>query len=222
MTEDRIRQYPLIDLSTPSGTVVLGNGDYPTHPIPLRLLDNASFLCCCDGAAMSQMQPGRRMPDAVVGDGDSLPASLRAALGDRLHIVSEQEDNDQTKATRFCARRGATSIIYIGATGKREDHTLGNISLMVRYMRDLGLDVAMVTDYGWFVPARGRSEFMSFPRQQVSIFNMGAHRMSSEGLRWDAYACEQLWQGTLNEATGTSFVLDADGDYLVYRTFDPK
>jgi thiamine pyrophosphokinase len=43
--------------------------------------------------------------------------------------------------------------------------------------------------------------------------------MSSSGLRWQAYSFEMPWQGTLNEATGDVFTLQADGDYLVYRTF---
>ena len=31
-----------------------------------------------------------------------------------------------------------------------------------------------------------------------------------------------FWEGTLNEATGNIVTIDADGVYMVYRTFDKK
>ena len=65
----------------------------------------------------------------------------------------------------------------------------------------------------------GRHVFPSNSGQQVSIFNFGSSRLTSEGLKWSSYAYEQLWQGTLNEALADSFTLDADGYYLVYQTY---
>ena len=201
--------------------VILANGDFPTHRIPLEVLHGAKFLCCCDGAAQTAIEHGLQ-PDAIIGDGDSLSAEVREEYQDVLHVVSEQEDNDQTKATRYCASRGFVDIAYIGATGKREDHTLGNIALMMRYYRQMNIEPLMLTDYGWFVAAEGRQTFDSFAGQQVSIFSFNTTRLTSEGLRWSAYSYEELWQGTLNESLGTRFTLDADGCYLVYRTYDAK
>ena len=201
--------------------VILANGDFPTHRIPLEVLHGAKFLCCCDGAAQTAIEHGLQ-PDAIIGDGDSLSAEVREEYQDVLHVVSEQEDNDQTKATRYCASRGFVDIAYIGATGKREDHTLGNIFLLPRYLSDFGIRPAMLTDNGSFMPCRGTTSFDSFPRQQVSIFNISCSGIKSEGLRWDSYAYRELWQGTLNEATGDSFTLHADGSYIVFRTYDKK
>ena len=31
--------------------VILANGDYPTHPIPLQILAYAPYIICCDGGA---------------------------------------------------------------------------------------------------------------------------------------------------------------------------
>ena len=143
--------------------VILTNGAFPTADEPLRLLREARYVVCCDGAARHWPQC-----DAIVGDGDSVPEDLR----DRLIQIEEQEDNDLTKATRYCLKQGWHRIAYLGATGKREDHTLGNISLIVRYFLEMGVEPLMVTDYGWFVVANGDSEFESFPGQQVSIFNV--------------------------------------------------
>ena len=102
----------------------------------------------------------------------------------------------------------------------REDHTLGNISLLMRYYRDFGIEGVMFTDYGFFTPMKGDHTFRSFAGQQVSIFNFGCSTILSEGLRWDSYAYEQWWQGTLNEALSACFTLQADGCYMVYQTWD--
>ncbi len=202
--------FPLIDEIGPFDAVVLADGDFPTAETPLRLLREAPRVVCCDGAAVKYPKA-----DVIIGDGDSVPSELR----DRLIQIDEQQDNDLTKATRYCLSKGMRHIVYLGATGQREDHTLGNISLIVRYFREMGVEPLMVTDYGWFVPAEGDTSFASFSGQQVSLFNVSCQRFSSDGLKWNAYPYEQLWQGTLNEAIGDTFSIHADGCYLVYRTY---
>ena len=205
-----MKRYPLIEKINDYEAVVLADGIFPSASIPQKLLKEAPFVCACDGAVNYYPEA-----DVVVGDGDSVPESLRY----RLIRIEEQEDNDLTKSTRYCLSKGMKRIVYLGATGKREDHTLGNISLIVRYFCEMGVEPILVTDYGWFVVAQGDSEFESFAGQQVSIFNFSCRSLSSEGLRWQSYPYNQLWQGTLNEAISTSFKLKADNCYLVYRTF---
>ena len=208
-----MESYPLIHKIGDFDAVILANGDFPQAEMPLDLLSRAPFVCACDGAVNHYPQA-----DAIVGDGDSVPESLR----NRLIRIDEQEDNDLTKATRYCLSKGMRRIVYLGATGQREDHTLGNISLMVRYRQEMGAEPLLASDYGWFVVAESESEFASFKGQQVSIFNMTCNALSSEGLLWQAYPYRQWWQGTLNEAAGDSFMLKGDGLYLVYRTYQAK
>ncbi len=193
--------------------VILANGAFPMADEPLRLLREARYVVCCDGAARHWPQC-----DAIVGDGDSVPDELRS----RLIQIDEQEDNDLTKATRYCLSKGMRRIAYLGATGKREDHTLGNISLMARYAQEMGVEPLLATDYGWFVVAKGEAAFDGFKGQQVSIFNISCKTISSEGLRWQAYGYRQLWQGTLNEVLDNRFVLKGDGYFMVYRTYQTK
>ena len=208
-----MKNYPLIHKIGDFDAVILANGDFPQAEIPLDLLSRAPFVCVCDGAVNHYP-----LADAIVGDGDSVPENLR----DRLIQIEEQEDNDLTKATRYCLSKGMRRIAYLGATGQREDHTLGNISLIVRYVQEMGIEPLLATDYGWFVVAEGESTFESFKGQQVSIFNMTCNALSSEGLLWQAYPYRQWWQGTLNESAGDAFTLKGDGFYLVYRTYQAK
>lgn len=197
--------------------VVLANGEYPTHAVPLNILRHAVHLVACDGAIVPLVSEGVG-ETCIIGDGDSIPVEYRS----RLLKVDEQDDNDLTKATRYCLQQGWRQIAYLGCTGKREDHTLGNISLLMRYYRDMGVEGCMLTDYGLFAPVRGDHTFHSFPGQQVSIFNFGCTHIDSEGLRWHSYAYQDWWQGTLNEAVSHQFTLHADGCYMVYQTYEAK
>lgn len=220
--------------------VILADGDFPRHPAARRVLEEARRVVCCDGAAKAYMEATGRRPWAVVGDGDSLTPHYKELLADILHPVAEQDDNDLTKATRFCleapereasavereasASRDIDSprIAYLGATGRREDHTLGNISLINRYARDFGIRPVMITDHGRFTAHCGDDTLTTFARQQVSIFNMDCTTMSSDGLLWPIAAYREWWQGTLNEALGQAVAIHADGRYLVFRTHEPK
>lgn len=111
--------------------VIVANGIFPSHPVPLAILQSANHVVACDGAVIHVPQA-----EAVVGDGDSVPAEYHS----RLIQVDEQEDNDLTKATRYCLAQGWHHIAYLGATGLREDHTLGNISLLMRYYREMDVE----------------------------------------------------------------------------------
>ena len=59
--------------------VILGNGDYPSHPYPLNVLRQALYVVCCDGAADEYIRHGF-LPDAIIGDGDSLSSENREKL----------------------------------------------------------------------------------------------------------------------------------------------
>lgn len=129
--------------------------------------------------------------------------------------IADQETNDQTKAVHFLQEKGYRRIAIVGATGKREDHTLGNISLLLDYMKS-GMEVRTVTDYGVFIPANGTQTFVSHTGQQVSIINFGAKGLKGEGLVYPLSDFTNWWQGTLNEATSNRFTIQCTGEYLVF------
>lgn len=194
-------------------TILLADGNYPTHPEPLRLLRSGEPVVCCDGAANRFVAEGG-VPVAIVGDGDSLLPEVRSRFADRLHIVREQETNDLTKAVNHICNMGETEVVILGATGKRECHTLGNIALLMEYHRR-GIRVKMLTDHCEIRPLTDTQTFRVHPRQQISIINFGAKLLGSEGLRYPIYSFDAWWQGTLNEALSAEVTICAEGDYLV-------
>jgi thiamine pyrophosphokinase len=197
--------------------VIVAGGEFPTAPQPLEVLQSAPFVVCCDGAADSYIATGG-VPDAIVGDGDSISAANREKYAHLLHVISEQETNDQTKAVRFLMERGKRRIAIVGATGRREDHTIGNISLLIEYART-GCDVCSFTDHGVFIPCNGTTTHKCRKGQQVSIFSITAKELSAEGLLYPIYDFNNWWQGTLNECTGDEFTINAKGEYLLFINY---
>ena len=197
--------------------VVLANGEYPTAPLPLQVLADAPYVVCCDGGADEYIRHGHT-PDLIIGDGDSISTENRRKYGHLLHRIAEQDTNDQTKAVNYLLAQGKRRIAIVGATGKREDHTLGNISLLVDYMH-AGADVRTYTDYGVFIPCRGTHPFPCEPGQQVSIINFNARKLHGIGLLYPLSDFTNWWQGTLNECTGTEFTVEAEGEYLMFLNY---
>ena len=194
--------------------IVLGAGDFPCHPLAVKMLEQAPYLVCCDGAANTLLDSGRQ-PDAIVGDGDSLLPQYKERFADIVHSDSDQETNDQTKAIEFLVCKGFRRILILGATGRREDHTLGNICLLAEYQKRR-VEVQMLTDNGLFLFCRGDASFRCYPEQAFSVFNISAQNLLGKGLAFPLYKFTSWWQGTLNKATDKVVEIKSDGDYLVF------
>ncbi len=190
--------------------IILCDGAYPTEPYPLYLLESAEVVVCCDGALekFAQHFPGRK-PLAVVGDMDSLPEDLQKQYSEVLFHETEQDYNDLTKAMRWVLREHpeVEEIVILGATGLREDHTIGNLGLLMEYTRmfDLGdRKVSMVSDYGTAFAITDTCDLHLGEGRRFSIFSAdNSLRITSKGLQWplDDVVFDAWWKATLNRTT---------------------
>lgn len=200
--------------------LIIGNGSFPRHEIPLRLLSEAEFRICCDGA-IAELDAHGIVPDVIIGDLDSIPVALKEKYKHLLIHIADQDTNDQTKAVRYAYEQGFEKVTIIAATGKRDDHTLGNISLLSAYNEYI--EVSMATNYGIFTPFSGSRSFGSFPGQQISLFSQTPDKpVSSEGLKYSLQelCLKQWWMGTLNEAVSDTFTIHcSDVDMIVFREY---
>ena len=216
-------------------TVILAAGAPPTHDIPLRMFRDADRLIACDGAWRTAISLGR-VPDIVVGDGDSIGPDGRAELARRnipIAALSEQDTNDLCKAFRYAVDSfpDENDVSILGATGLREDHSIGNIfhlvdfaeALRCRRTGDAHAKIAMATDHGVFEPVLPPGgSWESAPDHPVSVFApQPGTEMTSEGLRWplDGVAFDSLWRGTLNRTVGGSFAIRTNHTAILYRPY---
>lgn len=201
-------------------TVILANGKFPQDKIPLRHLGEADLIVCCDGAVENLVSYGLE-PGVIVGDLDSLPADMKERYRDIISGDPDQETNDLTKAVRWCVEHDIDEVVILGATGLREDHTLGNISLLADY--SLMLKATMLTDTGSFIVVDPGTTIPSTRGQQVSIFSLDPKTgITSAGLRYplNNLRLQSWWRGTLNEAAGDKFSLEfKDGHLVVFMKY---
>jgi thiamine pyrophosphokinase len=190
--------------------VILCDGAFPTEAYPLYLLDSAEGVVCCDGALAKWLEhrPSAR-PIAVVGDMDSISQELQERFSAVLAPESEQDYNDLTKAMRWVLREHpeVAEITILGATGLREDHTIGNLGLLMEYTRlfDLGeRRVSMVSDFGTAFAITDSCDLHLGEGRRISIFSAdNSLHISSEGLEWplDGVVFDAWWKATLNRTS---------------------
>ncbi|MDO5704081.1 MAG: thiamine pyrophosphokinase, partial [Paracoccus sp. (in: a-proteobacteria)] len=140
------------------------------------------------------------MPQAVIGDFDSISAETRAAIpSDRLHPVTEQDSTDFAKCLM---RIDAPFVVAVGFGGRRLDHTLAAMNVLVRHPRPHCV-ILTAADAVALAPADLSLDLP--PGTRFSLFPMGPVRGSSTGLRWpiDGLLLEPAGRvGTSNETTG--------------------
>ena len=195
--------------------VIICDGSFPRTEYPRYLIRTADFIICCDGALTKFLRHSKtifgseRLPDLVIGDMDTLSASMQKKYSDIIIKENEQEHNDQTKAVRWAINNlpDIESIHILGATGGRADHTIGNLSLLMEYTRMFDLKeifIESISDEGVAFPANDTIEFDCGEGREISIFSPDNNlRIKSEGLMYktDEVVFDNWWKATLNKAS---------------------
>lgn len=201
--------------------VILANGLFPTAQRGLDLLKAADLLICCDGAADKLIAKGMS-PHVIIGDMDSLSTEASELYASLMIQSDDQESNDLTKAVHYCIEEGYPSVTILGATGLREDHTLGNISLMMEYYPRI--EVQIISDFGVFFLVQSGEQIPTFVGEKISFFSIDNRvRVSSTGLKYplNNLQLSNWYRASLNEATANHFILNFELDLplIVYRAW---
>lgn len=120
---------------------ILANGDWDLE-WGTKALKDVNFLICADGGA-NHAALSRRLPDLLIGDLDSVtPENLNQCENAGCIIKKfpcEKDETDLELALIYAEEQARLvnewDIWLYGATGKRIDHFMGNIALMLAYAR---------------------------------------------------------------------------------------
>ena len=201
--------------------VILANGLFPSGRQALELLEAAELLICCDGAADKLVGYGMS-PHVIIGDMDSVSDEVKELYASIMIPSDDQESNDLTKAVHYCIEKGYPSVSILGATGLREDHTLGNISLMMEYSPRI--EVQIISDFGMFYLVRSGEQVQSFIGEKISFFSIDNRVcVSSTGLLYPLKDLQlsNWYTASLNEATADRFILQFESELpmIVYKAW---
>ena len=214
-----------------STAVIIGGGEFPRKPYPRELVLRADVIVCCDGNALKAFLRNRksifgdesREPDAVVGDMDSMTPALIRKYARLMVKVEEQDDNDQTKAYHFVLEHcpDVDTIHFIAATGKREDHTIGNLGLLMEYARTVQTghpSLDMVSDHSTAFVVTESCELYLGKGRRISLFSPdNTLTIKSKGLEWptDGVVFDNWWPATLNRTSEDVVALELSHNSLV-------
>lgn len=196
---------PIVQSAKPV-TLVAGG---PVGRRDLRMcLSRAPVLVAADGGADRALAAGQ-MPDAVIGDLDSLSDAARERLAGRLHHVAEQDTTDFHKTLRNI---DAPLVLAVGVIGARVDHELSAMNVMVGHR---GAPLLAVGPEDVILAAPPKLELRMAAGDRLSLFPMAPVTGRSEGLRWPIEGIEFAPAGrvgTSNEAEGpVRLAFDAPG-----------
>lgn len=112
------------------------NGE-PPRQFPEQL-DKYDVIACTDGAYSNYLNRTPIIPQFIIGDLDSTSEQESNPQIQIIH-TPDQDRTDFEKALIYLANLGIKQFDIYGATGRASDHFLGNLSVALRYYRDLDL-----------------------------------------------------------------------------------
>lgn len=114
--------------------VIMSNGSIGPADFYLKTIRQDDYLVCADGGANAALGL-ELVPDLVVGDMDSIDASVRAELvargGTEFRVAPRDKDESDTElALRAALELEPSEILLTAVLGGRIDHAISNIHLL--------------------------------------------------------------------------------------------
>jgi thiamine pyrophosphokinase len=124
-------------------TLILANGTPPTKKLLLQHIQTSDYFVCADGGANIAAQFGVR-PNFIIGDLDSIKSNtIKQFKSVPTQLIKDQYSTDLEKALTYVIRQKYTEIVVLGADGGRIDHSIGNLSALIKYSRKANISFVM-------------------------------------------------------------------------------
>ncbi len=133
--------------------LIIANGEACSLELLHQLLEWSPFVVVLDGAIERVLSLGIKV-DVLFGDFDDLALSLDEIKHSQFPIeiihAPDQEKTDLEKAIDFLIQKGHPAVNIAWATGRRADHTIANISNLVKYAESI--KIKMLDDHSIIYP----------------------------------------------------------------------
>ncbi len=188
--------------------VIVGGGDVD-RALLRDLYMSGAHLVGADGGADEIVAAGL-MPEAIVGDMDSLNNPEGWLGRTRMVRIAEQDTTDFEKALYSTS---ATVTVALGMTGRRLDHTLAALDTIARFGKDRVIILVDAEDIA--VALTGKFDFELAEGERVSVHPLAPIRFKrSFGLKYPLDGLKLAVgerTGTSNEATSGMFRIEPEG-----------
>ena len=195
--------------------IVIANGSFPSHPIAKNYLNKSGTIICTDGAADKLIDSGKN-PDIIIGDFDSTSIKGKDRTGKWIE-TPDQNKTDLEKTFEWCIMNNIKKIVLLGSSGKREDHTIGNLFTLAKYHDEIQCEI--ITNHAKIICVSGENYIFADTNQNISIIaTEPIERITLDGLQYNIKN-ESLLPSTRaisNKAISDKFYLESTGKVLVF------
>lgn len=171
---------------TQEPALIIANGAACSNELLNQLLEWNPVVMVLDGALDRVLELGIKI-DIVLGDFDrSFDPNSKVQHQQPIEIIHTPDQNktDLEKGIELLASRGHAAINIIWATGLRSDHTINNITNLVRYLGKVNL--VMYDDYSKIYALPKTFEKWYVAGTVISIIPVGeVHGVISSGLKYN-------------------------------------
>ncbi len=165
--------------------IIIANGDMPRRS-NITMLRKLGFttLVCADGGLKVAAQLDL-LPNVIIGDFDSSAPELREQYSGKSTLLynKDQDTTDIEKALDYLLEERCNSVVLMAAIGSRLDHSLGNISILLKYADRLRL--FLVHGSSLLTHITGEVIFSSQPGEIISLYGFDQKtRFTTIGLKY--------------------------------------
>ncbi len=198
--------------------LIVCNGFPPPFSLLRAEAGQADLIIGADGGG-NILLSYKIAPHIVIGDMDS----FRQPPGGNIPTLydADQETNDLEKALNYAVEQKAKSCTVLGAFGKRLDHSLKNLSVMMRYYTQFE-ELVFKDEYQKAYMVDAYFEAQAKPGTIVSLFPITGQvsGIVTKGLKYALYGEELMngkRDGTSNETISDTFSIRiGEGKLVVF------
>ncbi|MFA5674990.1 MAG: thiamine diphosphokinase [Christensenellales bacterium] len=201
--------------------LIVCGGELPAEAVFKRHMSDSSLVIAADSGA-ELFDSMDVYPHVLIGDFDSADlAVVKRFLDGGVKVITlpiEKNETDTEAAVNYAIENGASKIVILGATGFRLDHTLANISMLVRAAR-AGIDCRIIDSYNDITAVRGDYELKGRAGQTISIIPLGGNIIvNADNLKYplcDLKLCIGSSRGISNEIIKSPVRLSVSGGFAL-------
>ncbi|GAB2543549.1 thiamine diphosphokinase [Spirosoma aerophilum] len=206
--------------------LLIANGEACNSELLGQLLEWSPTVVVLDSAIWRVLDLGIKV-DVLLGDFDrdlDLNAIRERQYPIDIVHTPDQNKTDLDKGIEYLIEQGYPAVNIIWATGRRADHTITNMTNIVRYKDRIR--IVMIDDHSKIFPLVGQFEKWYEAGTPISLIPVGTVTgFCSEGLAYNlqnATLTLGYYTSSSNEAAQDGFVrIDAkNGDLLIMECWD--
>ncbi|MCF0201886.1 MAG: thiamine diphosphokinase [Bacteroidaceae bacterium] len=148
--------------------VVVSGADIQKYDDIRKYLRNDDYFIFCD-SGLKHLDRLNVSPDLIIGDFDSYERPETSV--ETIVLPREKDDTDSVFGVKEGIRRGFSDFVLIGMVGQRFDHTMGNVSILLK-LHSMGFNALLADDYSEMQVVSDKTVYVEDRYPYFSLLNI--------------------------------------------------